>query len=98
MTLPPRKLDETDQQYLERLAAAGPLGGKGAIELTLAKPNGIGDLMFTRILVFPDGVVDTNDGLGRRLVFRLKPLPSEDETSFQLIERVAAACRMMAKA
>lgn len=91
-----RKPDETDAQYLARLAAGGPLRGTGAIEIMMTKPTSIGDIQLAWIRVLDEGVVDTIAG-GKRLVFRLDPPPFKGETPFQLIERVAAACRKKAE-
>ncbi len=87
---------ETDAQYLARLAAGGPLRGRGAIEIMMTEPTSVGDIQRTFIRVLPDGVVDTIAG-GKRLVFRLDPPPFRGETAFQLIERVATACRKIAE-
>jgi hypothetical protein len=95
MSLPPRRFNESDEQYLARLAAEGPLRGKGAIEIMATRSTGVGHITLAWAHVFPGGIVDVTSGLSGRMVMRLHPPPIEREPAFRLIERVAALCNRM---
>jgi hypothetical protein len=86
-----RKLLETDEAYLRRLAEGGPLDGVGAVEIMMTQKTALGTLLKTWVCVTREGIVDATIG-GRRQLLRLKPPPG-DETPYRLIERVAKACR-----
>jgi hypothetical protein len=92
MSLPPRRFNESDEQYLARLAAEVPLRRSGSVEIIATRSTGVGHITLAWANVFPDGIVDVTSGLGGRRVLRLNPPPLNIERPFELIERVAAMC------
>ncbi len=88
----PRKPGETEAEYFDRMADAFRPPDR-SIEIVMKWHDGPRDLNLVRIVVRPDGTVDARRLRGKRLIFKLKPPPGDEENRFALLERAAAACR-----